>query len=96
MEQKPPSAVLVWDGIERRQAANRRRQNQERRSLQERRTDRREGATSRRGFLAWLRSLTHARLGVDRRKGGNQRVRDRRNATLRSLLTKDELNDLLK
>ena len=64
--------------------------------MTERRTDRRDMSARKRSLLGWLRAITHLRLGVDRRKGGDQRIRDRRSSSLRSLLTKDELDELLK
>lgn len=90
------STQKAWDGVERRNPSNSRRRNSERRNLQERRNDRRTGSSNKRTFAQWLRSLVHTRLGVDRRKGGDQRIRDRRSNSLRSLLTKDELDALLK
>ena len=85
-----------WDGTERRESNNSRR-NSERRSIQERRYDRRKGIQNNRGFYGWLRSLIKTRLGVDRRKYTDQRVvADRRNPTPRSMLTREELSDLLK
>jgi hypothetical protein len=45
---------------------------------------------------AWIRSLTNARLGVDRRKKVDRRsIEDRRQQRLESILTKEELADLL-
>ncbi len=45
---------------------------------------------------AWIRSLTNARLGVDRRKKADRRsIEDRRLQRLESLLTQEELADLL-
>lgn len=92
-----PPVYNNWDGTERRKP-NSCRRNAERRSSRERRHDRREGTQkNNRGFYGWLRSLIKARLGVDRRKYIDQRVvADRRNPTPRSMLTKEELADLLK
>lgn len=87
---------LLWDGTERRRPHSCRRVS-DRRNSRERRFDRRT-ATERhsRGFLGWLRSLTKARLGVDRRKIPDQRViANRRKLTPRSMLTREELKDLL-
>ncbi len=41
--------------------------------------------------------MTHARLGVDRRKNENRRVSDDRRQQLlpQSILTREEINDLL-
>jgi len=70
----------------------------ERRLYTERRYDNRENGRkhNNRSFYGWLRSLVKLRLGVDRRKNNNQRKisSDRRRPS--SLLTKDELTDLLK
>lgn len=70
----------------------------ERRLCTERRYDSRENDRKHnyRSFYGWIRSLVKLRLGVDRRKNNNQRKRvsDRRRPS--SLLTKDELTDLLK
>ncbi len=66
-----------------------------RRANYERRCDVRDGQKPRKNLYAWFRSLTNPRLGVDRRKNGDQRVlADRRQRTPRSLLTQEELNDL--
>ncbi|MFV0435877.1 MAG: hypothetical protein ACK5PS_00585 [Desulfopila sp.] len=87
-----------WDGIERRRGPNScRRRNPDRRQGRERRHDPRNGDPQpRRSLAAWLRSIFNARLGVDRRKGGDQRSRKRRNDRPRSILTKEELDALLK
>ncbi len=81
--------------------ATERRKNQERRVCQdrraadERRTDSRAGGDKpRRSLRSWLRSKTNARLGVDRRKGERRALPDRR-AAPRSILTKEEIHDLL-
>ena len=86
----------IWDGTERRRP-NSCRRNSERRTYQERRCDIRVGIQQRqRGFCGWLRSLTKARLGVDRRKNVDQRtIPNRRRMVPRSMLTKEELADLL-
>lgn len=92
-----PPVYNNWDGTERRKP-NSCRRNNERRSARERRYDSRDSATKiNRSFYGWLRSLIKARLGVDRRKYTDQRiVADRRNPTPRSMLTKEELADLLR
>ncbi|NOR25803.1 MAG: hypothetical protein GQ542_15730 [Desulforhopalus sp.] len=92
-----PPVNTRWDGTERRKP-NSCRRNAERRSTRERRYDRRESTSkSNRGFYGWLRSLVKARLGVDRRKNIDRRiVANRRNPSPRSMLTKEELADLLK
>lgn len=86
-----------WDGIERRGTVGDRRTGSERRLHEERRFDsREEGRPVRRSLKAWMRSLARARLGVDRRKRAERRVRaDRRSQRLRSILTPEELADLL-
>ncbi len=91
-----PPLYKNWDGTERRKP-NSCRRTSERRSARERRNDRREVANKgHRSFYGWLRSLIKARMGVDRRKFVDQRkVADRRNPTPRSMLTKEELTDLL-
>ncbi|SHO42764.1 hypothetical protein [Desulfopila aestuarii] len=86
-----------WDGIERRSHNSCRRQNPDRRNTGERRLDPRKGNQARkRSFLAWLRSLTRSRLGVDRRKGTEQRLFERRCSGPPSLLTQEELEALLR
>lgn len=87
----------VWNGIERRKPYSCRRVS-DRRANQERRNDRRNSAEKQsRSFYGWLRALTMARLGVDRRKNVNQRRNtDRRKFTPRSMLTREELADLLR
>lgn len=92
-----PQVLPVWDGIERRQPNSCRRIS-ERRSYRERRFDIREGTQqNKRGFYVWLRSLIKSRLGVDRRKNTDRRiVADRRKSSPRSMLTKEELADLLR
>lgn len=86
-----------WDGIERRKPLRQRREDSDRRVYHERRFDFRAAHPSaRRSVRAWMRSLINARLGVDRRKGDERRARnDRRSQVLRSLLTPEELADLL-
>lgn len=89
-------AKFNWDGVERRKPNSCRRVT-DRRSNQERRSDPRAGvAVSRRGFYGWLRSIIRIRLGVDRRKTPDQRVANRRQFTPRSMLTREELADLLR
>jgi len=43
-----------------------------------------------------MRSLSNARLGVDRRKGAERRRQDRRSLELRSLLSQEEITALLR
>ena len=87
----------TWDGIERRKPNSCRRK-AERRAYRERRCDTRDGnRQSRRSFYGWLRALIQARLGVDRRKNIDRRqLSTRRRPSPRSLITKEELADLLK
>ncbi|THB74462.1 MAG: hypothetical protein D6B25_13485 [Desulfobulbaceae bacterium] len=88
----------IWSGVDRRSGDRCRRSGTDRRVSGERRVDRR-GATSskKRGLKAWVRTLTNPRLGVDRRKGVDQRAGDsRRDIKINSLLTQEELSDLLK
>ena len=84
--------------VERRVNASDRRQSGDRRSHNERRTDRRVSSVKgRKSIKAWFRSLFHARLGVDRRKvSDRRRMGDRRKQSLlRSILTREEIEDLL-
>lgn len=87
----------IWDGTERRKPDSSRRVS-DRRTNHERRCDRRNTAEKKpRDLVGWLRSLVKTRLGVDRRKRFDQRViANRRRFTPRSMLTKEELADLLK
>lgn len=90
-------AKFLWDGTERRKPHSCRRR-ADRRCHQERRSDPRisHEVSSPRGLYDWLRSLIKARLGVDRRKSADQRVANRRHFSPRSMLTREELADLLK
>lgn len=84
-----------WDGVERRKPGSCRRKS-DRRSYRERRFDPREQKNPNRNFYGWIRSLTHKRLGVDRRKNMDQRVTEnRRSCSPSAMLTKEELADLL-
>ena len=87
-----------WDGVERRVERSDRRGAPDRRGSVERRFDFRNAEPeSRRSLKAWFRSLANARLGVDRRKGVDRRtLENRRSEALRSLLTPEELADLLR
>lgn len=86
-----------WDEKERRNDRGERRDLSERRLPRERRVDYREVEPPvRRSIKAWFRSLSNARLGVDRRKKEDRRHHDeRRSRQLRSILTPEELADLL-
>ncbi len=69
----------------------------DRRVCDERRCDRRVSSNGSRSLKAWVKSLTRPRIGVDRRKQGDRRKQQIRPARdLRSLLTADEINELLK
>lgn len=89
-------STASWDGVERRSPNSCRRRSQERRMMQERRRDPRNGASARRSLTAIIKSFTHGRLGVDRRKGFDQRLFERRCSGPRSLLSQEELDALLK
>lgn len=89
--------MYQWNEIERRKPARERRESSDRRFKDERRFDFREiHPPACRSVTAWMRSLINARLGVDRRKGDERRIVDRRSAALRSLLTPEEIADLLR
>lgn len=86
-----------WDGkTERRNPENCRRRS-DRRTYTERRYDSRKAKNPNRNFYGWIRSLTHSRLGVDRRQQGDQRIIANRRAPVRpsAMLTKEEIADLL-
>ncbi len=86
----------TWNGKERRIASHDRRRISDRRTQAERRRDSRtEAVLPRRSLRCILRTLLNARLGVDRRKGDRRRLHDRRSRELRSILTPEELADLL-
>jgi len=89
--------VQHWDEVERRNPAKERRVSLDRRYAAERRFDFREAHPPvRRSVKSWVRSLTNARLTVDRRKGTERRMVDRRSEELRSLLTPEEIADLMR
>nr|WP_321466340.1 hypothetical protein [uncultured Desulfobulbus sp.] len=84
--------------VERRVAKKDRRRTCERRCGQERRRDNRlSPARQAKTLKEWFRSVTHLRLGVDRRKNRERRLPyDRRQANqASSLLSPEELADLL-
>jgi hypothetical protein len=87
-----------WDESERRDGTRERRDISDRRMSSERRFDYREvNPPTKRSLKSWIRSLANSRLGVDRRKGADRRMdNDRRSQQLRSILTPEELADLLK
>ncbi len=69
----------------------------ERRVKSERRRDTRTTTNHKQGFKVWVKSLTSPRLGVDRRKGSDQRSPfSSANNNLKSLLTQEEIADLLR
>jgi len=92
------SHSVGWNGAERRTRTDDRRQTNGRRVPQERRLDERVTSLSKQqlSLMGRFRKLTRPRLGVDRRKGSDQRVMDdRRNTCPAALLTKEELSALL-
>ena len=74
-----------------------RRKNKDRRSVEERRLDYRLAPNTTTHLIAkWFRTIIRPRLGVDRRKGRDRRRNDdRRHKYLTSILSKEELSDLL-
>ncbi|MEA1934762.1 MAG: hypothetical protein U9N60_10110 [Thermodesulfobacteriota bacterium] len=87
-----------WNGADRRSSSYVRRQRGDRRSRLERRLDRRIASTARHSLSLKnrLRMLIHPRLGVDRRKGTNQRISDdRRKRNPAFILTQEEISALL-
>lgn len=81
---------------DRRRNKHNRRGNKDRRSGVERRHDSRNSSNKqRRTFFEWWRSVTNARLGVDRRKQERRKNIDRRRQALNNLLTENEINELL-
>jgi len=85
-----------WNEVDRRNGGGERRGLSDRRASSERRFDYR-GASllPKRSLKSWLRSISKARLGVDRRKGLERRYDERRSQQLRSLLTPEEIAALL-
>ncbi len=84
--------------LERRKSTSDRRKIEDRRSLEERRIDSRLSSVKQKKTIKiWFRTMTNARLGVDRRKKEDRRKSgDRRQQPLlRSILTREEINDLL-
>ncbi len=90
-----PIARFSWDGVERRQPDSCRRQSSDRRRSPERRQDTRINSNPKRSVKARIHSMISARLGVDRRKGGDRRIIERRSTGIRSLVTPEELDALL-
>ena len=70
----------------------------DRRVQGERRSDPRGGGCGRkRSLIAWVRTLTNPRIGVDRRTGvDRRRTEPERTIRIKSLLTQEELSELLK
>ncbi|MFT5701811.1 MAG: hypothetical protein ACI8ZB_004712 [Desulforhopalus sp.] len=95
-EMKVPSSRLPWNGVERRSANSCRRQSCDRRGFGERRQDTRMPYSTKRSLGAWIRSLKGGRLGVDRRKGVERRIMERRCSRIVSLVTQEELEALLR
>ncbi|MBE0583217.1 MAG: hypothetical protein IH612_05575 [Desulfofustis sp.] len=75
-----------------------RRVHPDRRVCGERRSDPRgDGIGRKRSIMAWVRTLTNPRIGVDRRKGiDRRRSEPERTIRIKSLLTQEELSELLK
>ena len=75
-----------------------RRVRSDRRVQGERRSDPRGGGSGRkRSVIAWVRTLTNPRIGVDRRKGVDRRRNEpERTIRIKTLLTQEELSELLK
>jgi hypothetical protein len=93
------ATYTAYDGLvyAERRNVSKRRVIDNRRSQKERRLDSREVPFDlRKTVKTWFLSLIHSRLGVDRRKQGDRRKngsrRQQRNGTI---LTREELNDLL-
>jgi len=100
MESKPLTSEQYSSNkpecLDRRKAVSARRKIVDRRSLEERRFDTRVGGRLHKTLKAWFKSLTRARLGVDRRKNRDRRKNpDRRQQQVKSILTKEEISDLL-
>jgi len=85
-----------WDGTERRSGKDRR-SGQDRRSNVERRIDPRDSNIRiKKSLIARIRTLTNSRLGVDRRRGDRRTGLDRRNQSPTSLLSQEEIAELLR
>lgn len=68
-----------------------------RRVKPERRLDTRTNTVKKQGLKIWVKSLTSPRLGVDRRKGSDQRSSSSLPSNnIKSLLTQEEIADLLR
>lgn len=91
--------ISEWNGTTERRHPNscRRSSDQDRRIYSERRYDSRKARNPNRTFYGWIRSMIRARLDVDRRQQGDQRIVSNRRTPQRpsSMLTKEELSDLL-
>lgn len=93
MTRKTKTADSTFE--ERRKSGDRRTAD-DRRSQEERRHDFRDGAETHKITLkTWLLSKTKSRLGVDRRKTERRSYLDRRQQRSQSLLTQNELAELL-
>lgn len=90
-----PIPRFSWDGVERRQPGSCRRQSSDRRRSPERRQDTRINSNPKRSVKARIRSIIGVRLGVDRRKGWDRRIIERRSTGIHSLVTPEELDALL-
>ena len=96
LEQECPKAGSIGTP-ERRNVGFDRRNSKDRRSEKERRLDYRLSSdTTMRLINSWFHMIIRPRLGVDRRKGNDRRRDgDRRQQRLNSILSKEELSDLL-
>jgi hypothetical protein len=97
-QQSPTHSVSQKSGQpDRRASKSDRRNSSDRRSNEERRYDNRLAPVKQpKSIKAWLRAFTNARLGVDRRKQVDRRSSaDRRQLKIESLLTQEEIADLL-
>jgi len=89
-------ANTLWNGTERRGTSCRRHSDRRRTDFERRCDTRGTSQKKKQGFYRWLRSITNARLGVDRRKNIEQRLNGNRRSILSgAMLTKEELADLL-
>jgi len=70
--------ISEWDGTTERRCLEscRRRSDRDRRGYSERRYDSRKAKNPNRTLHGWIHSITRARLGVDRRQQGDQRIID--------------------
>lgn len=87
---------IIKAGTRERRGTKDRRLRKERRASRERRQDSRESNVRiKRSLKGWVRTIVNARLGVDRRKKERRTHIDRRRKEVLSILTQDEISDLL-